>query len=113
MTVVADVPEQRAEDVLFTAADVCGVAGISYRNLDYWLRSKHVDLEEDHERLRTPGSGYPRRFTLIEMQRFTVLGRLVRAGLRVEVAAATVRKLEASKFEPVLLGDGVLVQVAL
>jgi hypothetical protein len=113
MTVVADVPEQRAEDILFAAADVCRMACISYRNLDYWLRAKHVDLDEDHERLRTPGSGFPRRFTFAEAQRFALLGRLVRAGLRVEVAAATVRKLEANKFEPVLLGDGVLVQVTL
>jgi hypothetical protein len=102
MTLVS-VPEQR-EDI---------DTHISYRNLDYWLRAKHVDLDEDHEKLRTPGSGYPRRFTLAEAQRFTVFGRLVRAGLRVEVAATTVRELEANQFEPVLLGDGVWVQVTL
>lgn len=96
------VPEQR-EEISFSAAEVCARAGISYRNLDYWLRSNHVDLEEDHERLRTPGSGFPRRFTLAEAQRFALLGRLVRAGFRVEVAASIVRRFEKHPDDDVLL----------
>lgn len=106
-----DVPEQREDTDTLSAPEVCRLAQISYRNLDYWLRAKHVDLDEDHEKLRTPGSGFPRRFTLAEAQRFALLGRLVRAGLRVEVAATTVRKFEATPGDHVLLTDGVWVQV--
>lgn len=112
MTVMTTVPEQRGEDdeISFSAAEVCAMAAITYRNLDYWLRAKHVDLEEGHEKLRTPGSGFPRRFTLREAQRFEMLGRLVRAGLRVECAADIVRRRERGEH-PVSIGKDVWIEV--
>jgi DNA-binding transcriptional MerR regulator len=42
-----------------TAADVCAHAGITHRNLDYWLRSGVIDLPDR----RDIGSGNFRFFT--------------------------------------------------
>lgn len=98
-----------AEATLLSAAEVCALAGISYRSLDYWVRCSYVDLDPEHVPDR--GSGYPRRFTEAEASRFAVLARLVRAGLKVDRAAAIGRQLEASEFAPVALGEGVQVSV--
>lgn len=95
-----------------SAVEVCAMAEITYRNLDYWVRRGYIDLDPDHVGLPTPGSGVPRRFTPREAKRFTVLALLVRAGLRVDVAADTLRRLEASSFaRPVDLADAVQISI--
>jgi DNA-binding transcriptional MerR regulator len=46
-----------AEDTHLSASEVCQVAGISYRQLDHWIRTGLVSLDNP-----TPGYGHNRRF---------------------------------------------------
>lgn len=108
---VHDVSPTDSGPEFYTPPEICAVAEITYRNLDYWLRAGHIDLDPDHEHYRTPGSGVPRKFTLLEAQRFRMLARLVKAGLNLHIAAAVVRRLEANGFESVALADGVWLRV--
>lgn len=107
----ATIETQDTSSGLLSAAQVCGMAQITYRNLDYWLRCDFIDLDPEHVGSTTPGSGVPRRFTQREAQRFTLLGALVRGGLAVNAAAKIVRALEANGFRPVPLTDGVWMTV--
>lgn len=49
-------------------------AGISYRQLDYWIRCGYVPGVD------TAGQGHPREFTAWGERRVVLLGRLTRAG---------------------------------
>lgn len=42
----------------YSSAEVCGMVGISYRQLDYWLRCGKLHIDNDAE-----GSGSRRRWT--------------------------------------------------
>ena len=46
-------------DELITSAEVCQLAGITYRQLDYWVRTEKIDCAVDAE-----GSGSQRLFYL-------------------------------------------------
>lgn len=94
------IPEQQKE--FYAAPEVCAMAGISYRNLDYWIRCGYVDI--DHPETMRGGSGMPRKFTLADVRRFGWLSRLVHAGLKLDVAAAAVRKMHDNE---VTLAPGV------
>ena len=59
-------------------------AGITYRQLDYWLRRGFLGESDSN----TPGSGYVRDLTVTQVERLTQLAALVQAGVRPEVAAA-------------------------
>jgi hypothetical protein len=104
-------PEVEGEPT-FSAPEVCARAGITYRNLDYWVRCGYVDLDDTDETHRRPGSGYQRRFTAGDINRFATLGRLVRAGLTLHAAVDITRQVEKETGAPVLLGNGILLMVA-
>lgn len=68
-------------------------AGISYRQLDYWIRRGFIsgvtrEMPNDGRPLpSTPGSGYPREFAPHIQTRIVTLGRLVHAGMSPEGAS--------------------------
>src|SRR4051812_31311939 len=64
--------------------EVCHRAGITYRQLDYWTRTGRIP---GVQRLISPGSGSPREWTYREAQYVVVLGRLVKAGVHIDVAS--------------------------
>jgi DNA-binding transcriptional MerR regulator len=68
---------------------VCVRAGITYRNLDYWCRAGYLPTSERHSHL---GSGYPRDFTEAEAEHVAALARLVKAGIRLDVASKALRE---------------------
>jgi DNA-binding transcriptional MerR regulator len=103
------VVEEKADGL--SAAHVCALAGITYRNLDYWLRRGFIDLDPEHPDPTGRGSGYPRRFTPQEADRFVLLARLVRAGFRVETAADVARKVARAPGDRVEVVGGIWVQV--
>lgn len=92
-----------------SSLDVADLCGITYRQLDHWLRRGYVVVHEssgvyrrrgEHGTPVTPGSGYLRRWRDEEVAAVRALAVLVNAGMRVDKAAA------------VLAGDaGVHVQV--
>src|SRR2546425_923244 len=49
----------------FTSAEVCRLAGISYRQLDHWVTRDWVGGDQ----AANPGSGYARRFTQADVDR--------------------------------------------
>lgn len=53
--------------------DVARKAGISYRQLDYWLRNGVVEIKDP-----TPGNGVARTFTEDEVADIIALGRVIR-----------------------------------
>lgn len=59
---------------LLSSAQACEAAGISYRQLDYWIRRGVLGVDRTDELSR--GSGTARRFTQAEVDRLQVLGRL-------------------------------------
>lgn len=72
----------------FSSYDVCDLAGCSYRQLDYWVRT---DVLEPLG-ASMPGSGYTRRFGAHEVSVATAITRLAgiggpRGGLLRHVAA--------------------------
>lgn len=60
----------------YTSDDVTDLAGISYRQLDYWTR---VGVLQPLGHAR-PGSGYERRWSQAEVRVATVVGRLANLG---------------------------------
>lgn len=62
---------------LRTSEQVCDIARVTYRQLDYWTRNEWVRPVRE----RFPGSGNPRYYSEEETQRVVLMGQLVAAGL--------------------------------
>lgn len=94
LTVVEEISAEAApapEPEGWTVARVCEEAGITYRQLDYWLRCGYVRREGD--RPAKPGSGHSRNLTDDEVRQLIVMGALVTAGIRADVAGVCARRL--------------------
>lgn len=66
------------QGTMLSSAEVCDLAGISYRQLDYWTRTGHAPGEDQREL----GSGNRRRWTARQAAVLTVMARLVATGAR-------------------------------
>jgi DNA-binding transcriptional MerR regulator len=91
-------------EVLFSAAEVCNLAGITYRQMDYWLRNGYI--VRDRDEAVSPGSGMPRHFSQSEAEQFAVIAKLVRCGLRTDVAAVAAKTYNGA--ETIRLPGGAL-----
>lgn len=67
-----------AEGTMLSSAEVCDLAGISYRQLDYWTRTGHAPGEDQ----RDTGRGNRRRWTARQAAVLAVMARLVSTGAR-------------------------------
>lgn len=85
--------------VWLSAAETAARAGISYRQLDYWTRSRVIvpaGVTDWHDNpaegldTATPGTGRARRFTERQAAILAACGRLARLCAGVEVLAALV-----------------------
>lgn len=76
MTALTSLADERRSRRAFTSADVVQIAGITYRQLDHWWRSRLVQPEQ-----RGQGSGNPRWFSTDDTLRYCVIGALVHAGV--------------------------------
>lgn len=65
----------------FSSGEVCRIANVTYRQLDYWTRRGYI-----RELNPLPGSGTNRRYSAEEMWRVRLMGQLTDAGLGVETA---------------------------
>lgn len=77
-------------------------AGVTYRQVDVWVRAGLVRVQQDGS-----GSGRPRSIHPHEFQVLWRMGVLVGAGMNPARAAQAARLLAAG--EPVDLGDGILI----
>jgi DNA-binding transcriptional MerR regulator len=75
-----------AEALRFTAEEVCDLANVTYRQLDHWTRTGHIEDPRPPE-LHGSGYGRVRTYTLVEAFEVSNMGALIRAGFRVEAAA--------------------------
>lgn len=66
----------------WTAPQVAEAAGVTYRQLDYWIREGHLPFHDP-----TPGTGNQRIFSNDTRDTARWMGLLVRHGLSVSVAA--------------------------
>jgi len=70
----------------FTAREVFSLAGITYRQLDYWTRAGYLgDCRTAGD--QCPGTGHQRAYTADELARVAQIACLIRAGYRADVAA--------------------------
>jgi DNA-binding transcriptional MerR regulator len=58
----------------YSGTEVARLAGVTYRQLDYWLRIGAIQIEDP-----TPGTGRPRLFTEDEVDRVINIVERVRA----------------------------------
>jgi MerR HTH family regulatory protein len=80
----------------YSSAQVMAAAGVTYRQLDHWVTKGWLGAG-----LAGSGTGHRRQFTDDQFRRALVMGKLIRAGFRLDVASAvaaaivgTVRVLE-------------------
>lgn len=67
----------KTEPRMLTSDQVCDLAGISYRQLDYWSRyAGYISATPP-----APGSGHPRRWTAMEAAKVIALAGMLRAGI--------------------------------
>lgn len=77
---VASIHAERHSRRSFTAQDVCAVAGITYRQLDYWTRTGHLHASADS------GAGYDRLWPAGEIRVARATKALLDAGFGLAVA---------------------------
>lgn len=59
-----DVEMDVVEEITYSTLDVARLAGVSYRMIDYWLRTGRIVIDD----VAMPGSGSRRRFTRSEAE---------------------------------------------
>lgn len=94
--------------------DVAHLAGISYRQADFWcrqgyLRTVSYDSELDRPRNRPPAASARRmrRLEDAEARVLLLMGRLTRAGLMPEAAHKAARQVIGTREGACQLADGV------
>lgn len=86
----------------FGSQDVVELCGITYRQLDYWIRQKYVTPEIQ----QASGSGTARIFSRKDMNTLAVVGQLIKFGVSpkfVKTFFERAEEVEPSKFT--LIGD--------
>ncbi len=93
-----------------TVDEVCHLAGITYPELLRWAALGVLGPR----RQERPQGGYGRHWTREETQRAVLVGRMVRAGLALEVAGkvASTHELGSCDVLEYLLSEGVSVTVS-
>jgi hypothetical protein len=65
-----------------TTKEVATECGISYRQIDYWIRQGYVPMEGE----TCPGSGYHRDLSDSEAEHVRAISELVKIGVRPDIA---------------------------
>jgi hypothetical protein len=93
-TVLAE-PEAAPAGVLISSPDAVAMAGITFRQLDFWARRDFLRFEQRQSRRGAAGSGCPRSWPAEEVEVARLMGRLTAAGLPLETAHRIARSGEA------------------
>lgn len=86
----------RPADGTYSSSEALAVAGITYRQLDYWSRAGVIEVGPT-------GSGFPRRFTAADVRELNAAGALRRAGLELEEIRLALGALRANPEAPLLV----------
>lgn len=92
----------------FTAAEACPLAGVTYRQLDFWTRA---DLLHPVDGEASPGSGHPRRYGETEVKVARMVRRLLEVGFTLRAAFEHGRASVEGRAA-VCLADGLVVIAA-
>lgn len=104
MSIVA--AEYDSQERMFTSFDVCRLASVTYRQLDYWTRTGRINPTAYNV-----GSGYHRQWTFDEIFVVRVIGRLREAHIDfpiIDSVIATLRevpgiaRIEAHTADPAI-----------
>lgn len=97
--------QKQAEDspAGYTGPETCLLAGITYRQLDYWTRTGYLQTLSGQR-----GSGNPRRYSRVEVDVARTGKRLLDAGFGVDAALKLARRLVESGV-PIRLAHGLVV----
>lgn len=87
----------------YSAPESCLLAGITYRQLDYWTRTGYLQTLSIQR-----GSGNPRRYNRVEVDVARTGRRLLDAGFTVDAALKLARQLVESGV-PIRLARGLVV----
>lgn len=71
----------------YTSEQVCELANISYRQLDYWVRLRHL-----HPRNARYGSGHGRVWTTSEALKAVAIARMIADGIALQKAGDLARQ---------------------
>ncbi len=80
------------DEVGFRGPQVCAIAGITYRQLDYWARTDLLRPSISEAR----GSGTQRRYSYRDLLELKVIKRLLDAGLSLQSARRAIEVLRNS-----------------
>lgn len=97
-----------AERIGYRGPTVCNIVGISYRQLDYWARTKLVEPSFR----KAEGSGTQRLYSFDDVVRLKVVKRLLDTGVslqKVRLAVDELRSRGRSLAETTLISDGTTV----
>lgn len=94
------------DDLELDSVDIAGVAGITYRQLDYWTTSGHLVAHAGR------GSGHPRRWTEHERDVAIVMARLVAAGIPLTAAAVYARDVVDRDQTTFVLAAGITLTIS-
>jgi hypothetical protein len=89
----------------YSSMQVARAAGVSYRQVDYWIRAGHVPGRAN------TGVGYERRWTQRERDNVIFLAVLIRAGLTVAAAARLLEQHLIDGQTVFQLTDGVRLRI--
>lgn len=88
--------------IWITSIDVARRAGITYRQVDYWVRTGLLRPDNPHG-----GQGCPREWPIREVRIAEAMGQLVDAGIPLPRAAEIARASAGAKHHTAVLGRGV------
>jgi hypothetical protein len=91
--------------------DLLKRAGITYRQLDYWIGNGWIRPEREPSKKGTIGSGVPRTWPDDEIRAAIIMGRVVKAGLAPAIAAMVARRVSASRNPTVEIAPDITISV--
>jgi hypothetical protein len=91
------------EPVLMNAQQLADYLKVSYRQIDYWIRTEYLLVPN------CGGSGYKRAIPEVEVRVATLLVRLLHAGLTLSAAGITARRMIAEDSTSMTLPADVLI----
>ena len=83
----------------FHGPEVCRLAGVTYRQLDYWARTDLIRPSIKDAR----GSGSSRIYSELDVMKIAVMRRLVVAGVQLHAARHACHTLDSGKLDGAVL----------
>lgn len=106
---ISNLDDRRPVSKAWMSTDLCRATGITFRQLDYWVRTGLIQ-QSSHP---TMGSGDPRWFSFDDAVRCATVAKLVHAGLSLSTVRNRIEEFLGADGEPVQLTPNVWLVVDL